>query len=193
MKKICFALVGVLFSTLVFAYGTDEPTLSNSSVAITRTHGSSLFKVYYSADMKGDVKISIRDKNGISVFSERIKNTNGFIRPYNFEGLKKGEYVITIETGEGSKSELVKYGLDKENKLVNIVRLSDNGKYLLSAKAGLDKNLYVNIFNQHNELVYSQNKFITDDFAEVLNLKKLKEFTIEVYDDNGLLKLYKNF
>ena len=191
MKKISFALVGVLFSTLVFAYGTDEPGLTKSSVAVTRASGSSLFKVFYSSYMKGDVKISILDKAGRSVFSEKIKQTDGFIRPYNFNGLKNGEYVITLQTNEGTKSELVNYNGDKIEKFVNIVKLTEDGKYLLSARTESSDKISVSIYNHNNELVFEQDKSFEGEFAEVFNLKKLKAFTIEVKDSEGVLKTYK--
>lgn len=191
MKKISVALVGVLFSTLVFAYGTDEPGLTKSSVAVTRASGSSLFKVFYSSYMKGDVKISILDKAGRSVFSEKIKQTDGFIRPYNFNGLKNGEYVITLQTNEGTKSELVNYNGDKIEKFVNIVKLTEDGKYLLSARTESSDKISVSIYNHNNELVFEQDKSFEGEFAEVFNLKKLKAFTIEVKDSEGVLKTYK--
>lgn len=192
MKKISFALVGVLFSTLVFAYGTDEPGVTKSSVAVTRTAGSSLFKVFYTSYSKSDVKISILDKAGNSVFSEKIRHTDGFIRPYNFNGLKNGEYVITLQTNEGTKSELVNYDGDKIEKYINIVKLSDDGKYLLSARTEASDKINVSIYNHNNELVFLQDKSFEGEFAEVFNLKKLKAFTIEVTDSNGVLKTYKN-
>jgi len=191
MKKISFALVGVLFSTLVFANGTDEPSIAKASVAVSNSAGSSLFKVFYQADLKSDVKISILDKSGNLIFTEKIKSTDGFLRPYNFEKLKWGEYEIVFETSEGTKSQLVTYQGVKIEKYVTITKLAEEGKYLLTARSKKIDNINVNIFNQNNELVFSEGKKVEGEFAQVLNLKKLKAFTIEVTDSEGLLKSYR--
>jgi asparagine N-glycosylation enzyme membrane subunit Stt3 len=192
MKKISFALVGVLFSTLVFANGTDEPAIAKASVAVSNSAGSSLFKVFYQAGLKSDVKISILDKSGNLIFTEKIKSTDGFLRPYNFENLKWGEYEIVIESNDGKKSQAVTYQGAKIEKYVNISKLAEDGKYLLTARSKEIDNINVNIFNQHNELVFSEGKKVDGEFAQVLNLKKLKAFTIEVTDSEGLLKSYRD-
>jgi hypothetical protein len=191
MKKISFALVGVLFSTLLFANGTDEPAIAKASVAVSNAAGSSLFKVFYQADLKSDVKISILDKSGNLIFSEKIKSTDGFLRPYNFEKLNWGEYEILLETNDGKKSQLVTYQGAKIEKHVAITKLAEEGKYLLTARSKEIDNINVNIFNQNNELVFSESKKVDGEFAQVVNLKKLKAFTIEVTDSEGLLKSYR--
>lgn len=189
MKKISLLFVGVLFCTLVFATGTDEPT---SSVVVTNSSGSSLFKLYYTAYMAGDVKVSIFNHAGKLVFTEKLKRTDGFIRPYNFEGLAAGDYAIHIETTSDKRVEKVHYSAGKIEKLINIVKLAgEDGKYLLSVTSKRADTINVNIYNNRNELIHSQNRFVNNEFAEVLNLKSINDFTIEVTDRDGLLKTIK--
>jgi hypothetical protein len=99
MKKFNLLLAGVLFCTVVFAHGTIEPTAS-TSVAVTHVDGSSLYKVYYAAYMQGNVKVSIMDQSGKIVFNERVRKTDGFIRPYNFKNMQAGTYTIEVDNGE---------------------------------------------------------------------------------------------
>jgi hypothetical protein len=190
MKKISLLFVGVLFCTLVFANGTDE-TSSSSSVAVTNSSGSSLFKLYYTAYMEGDVKVSIMNQSGKLLFTEKVKKTNGFIRPYNFERLEAGDYTIQIENAEGKRVEKVHYSAGKVEKLINIVKLPEEGKYLLSVASDGADHVNVNIYNVDDELIHSQSSFVNRQFAEVINLKGIHAFTIEVTDSNGLLKTLK--
>jgi hypothetical protein len=191
MKKISLLFVGVLFCTLVFANGTDDPSASTSSVAVTNATGSSLFKLYYTANVADDVKVSIISSKGKVVFSETIKKIKGFIRPYNFNGLDVGEYAIQIENAAGKKIEKVYYGAGKIDKLVNVVKLADHGKYLFTVKSKTADNVNVNIYDANNQLIHTQKKYIDKEFAEVFNLKNINAFTIEVTDKNGLVKTMK--
>jgi len=187
MKKISLLFVGVLFCTLVFANGTDEPGPS-SSVAVTNSTGSSLFKLYYSAYMPDDVTVTIYNQSGKLLLSEKMKKTDGFIRPYNFERLDEGNYTIEVENDEGRHIEKVHYSAGKIDKLINIVKLADEGKYLLTVASKGADNVTINIYNTSDELIYSQERFVEKEFAEVINLKNRKTFTIEVTDSNGVLK-----
>jgi hypothetical protein len=191
MKKISLLFVAVLFCTLVFANGTDEPIAPTSSVAVTNLSGSTLFKLYYTAHTEGDVKVSIFNQSGKLMFTEILKRTDGFIRPYNFEGLEAGDYTIQIENEESKRLEKVHYSAGKIEKLINIVKLAEEGKYLLSVASKGADNVNVNIYNDSDELIHSQERFVNKEFAEVINLKGINSFTIEVTDSKGLLKKLK--
>ena len=191
MKKISLLFVGVLLCTLVFANGTDDPNASSSSVAVTNARGSSLFKLYYTANVADNVKVSIISSTGKTIFTETIKKIKGFVRPYNFEGMNIGEYAIQIENAAGKKIENIYYDAGKIDKLVNMVKLQDQGKYLLTVKSSTADNVNVNIYDADNKLILTQRKHIDKDFAEVFNLKSINSFTIEVTDKSGLVKTMK--
>jgi len=187
MKKISLLFVGVLFCTLVFATGTDEPA-SISSVAVTNSTGSSLFKLYYTSNIADNVKVSIVRKSGAVVFAETLRKTAGFVRPYNFNGLEEGEYIIRIEDSNGIRKEKVYYSAGKVEKLVSIVKLAEEGKYLFTVNSKVADHVNVNIYNDRDELIHSHKSFVNKEFAEVFNLKNINSFTIEVSDGNGFLK-----
>jgi hypothetical protein len=192
MKAFSLLLVGVLFSTLVFANGTDEPNKSESSVAVTNSVGSSLFKLFYKAEQAGTVKVSIFSNDSKLVFSEKMKNANGFMRPYNFTGLPAGKYTIQIEDKNGIRTEQVEYTAGKIEKYISLVKIAEEGKYLLSINSKSSDTISVSIFDEFDQLIHKQDKTIEHNFAEVLNLKNINRFTIEVSDSQGLLKSVKN-
>jgi hypothetical protein len=65
-----------------------------------------------------------------------------FLRPYNFSGLSAGEYTIQIEDSNGKKTETVDYAAGKIEKLISIVKLAEEGKYLLSVNSKAVSNFF---------------------------------------------------
>jgi hypothetical protein len=192
MKTFTLVLMGVLVSTLLFANKTDEPTESRASVSVTNSAGSSLVKVLYKAEQSGSVKISIFNEDKDLIFSESLRSVNGFVRPYNFGGLPAGLYTVQLEDKEGMRSEQIDYTAGKIEKYVSIVKLTEPGKYLLSVNSKALDRISVNVYNGNNELIHSQMKDVEHSFAEVLNLKDINNFTIEVADSQGVLKSIRN-
>jgi hypothetical protein len=192
MKTFSLLLVTVLFSTVVFANGIDEPYESAASVAVTNPAGGSLFKLFYKAEESRTVKVSIFNTKNKLVFTETLRHVSGFLRPYNFDGLAAGDYSIQIEDNTGRHVQEVTYVTDRPEKYVSLVKLADKGKYLVYVNTKLADKVNINVYNEFDQLIHSQVQSVEDNFAEVLNLKKIDKFTIEVSDSQGLLKSIKN-
>jgi hypothetical protein len=192
MKKFNLLFVCVLVSTLAFANGTVEPNESASTLAVTNSNGSSVFKLYYKGEQAGMVSVSILDKNNKTVFYESIRNKNGFVRPYNFSDLGAGTYTLVIEDKQGKQTKEITYTARKIEKVINLVKMQEAGKYLLSVKSTASDRITVSVYDQFNKLIHSQDKDVKNTFAEVLNLKSINQFTIEISDSNGVLKTLKN-
>jgi len=189
MKKISLLLTGVLLCTLLSARGTDESANTTSSVAITNASGSSLFKLYYKSIKQGSVKISIADEKGVAVFTETLRKVDGFMRPYNFDGLSEGQYTIQIEDESGKTVEKVNYRSGKLETLIHVQKLSsEENKYLLRIASSKIENVFINIYDANGTLVHNEIQSISGDFAQVYDLRNVKSFTIEVTDKDGLLK-----
>lgn len=191
MKTFSLLCVGVLISTLAFANGIDEPKESASSVAVSNSMGSTLVKVYYKADQSGTVKVSILKGRQV-LFTETLTKVSGFMRPYNFENLNAGNYTVQIEDKFGKREEHLAYEGGRIEKYISIVKLAQQGKYLLSVNSMAADQISVNVYNEKNEVVHSETKKVDSTFAEVLNIKDINKFTIEVSDSQGVLKTVKN-
>ena len=188
MKKILALSASVLMCTLVFARGTDGPIKGSSSVAVTNVTGSTLYKVYYKSDRPGKVKVSIINEKGNTIFDETLKKVNGFLRPYNFDGLPEGKYTIKVEDEYGKTVEKINYKLGRVEKLIQVHKLPGENKYLLSISSPKPEDVFIYIFDDKGNLVHNEIQSINGDFAQVYNLTEVKSFTIEVSDKFGELK-----
>jgi hypothetical protein len=180
-------LMSVLLCTLVFARGIDGP-IKGSSVAVTNVAGSTLYKVYYKSERPGKVKVSIIDEKGFTIYEETMTKMDGFLRPYNFDGLPEGEYTVNVEDENGKTVEKVNYKSGRVEKLIHVQKLHEENKYLLSIVSPKPEDVFIYIFDESNNLVYNEIQSIKGEFGQVYNLKDMKSFTIEVADKFGVLK-----
>jgi len=187
MKKISLLLAGVLLCTLVFARGIDAP-IKGSSVAVTNNIGSTLYKVYYKSERLGTVKVSIMDEKGYTLFDETMNKVDGFLRPYNFEGLPEGQYTVKVEDEGGKTVEKINYHLGRVEKLIHVQKLAGENKYVLSIVSPKPEDVFIYIFDDQDNLIYNEIQSIKGEFAQVYNLKDIKSFSIEVTDKWGLVK-----
>jgi hypothetical protein len=189
MKKIIVLTMSVLFSTLVFANDTDGPSTGNSSVAVSNANGSKLVKVFYKAQQFGNVKVSIVNDQHEVVFTEKVKKTDGFMRPYNFEGLKEGEYTVKIEDASGKYSEKVNYAGGSIKTLIRFAKLTgEQGRYVMTGRAYREERITVRFYNSAHQVVFEQRHKVEGEFGEVYNLKNVPgAFSVEIFDSQGLL------
>ena len=190
MKKFIALSVSVLFCTLVFANGTDDPSSGSSSVVVVNANGSNLFKVFYKANRFGNVKVSILNQNQDIVFSETLRKINGFMRPYNFDGLPKGTYTIQVEDAFGKRLEKVNYSTYQSKVFVHLAKLAgDENKYALTGRAFKPDEIQVRIYDAYHQLVFEESRKVAGEFGQVYNLKNVTgSFIIEVGNEEGVLK-----
>jgi hypothetical protein len=183
MKKITILLAGVLVSTFAFA-SEPGPGSSNTGVALVRKNEST-FKLYYKADNIANVKVTIADAQGNIIYRESIKSTDGFVRPYNLDGLKEGAYVVTLDNGITRKKELFNYGKKQEVKAASVLQLSSS-KYLLAVQGKMvSGKINVKVYNG-STLLHQQQSDISGDFSQIFRIENIgSPVTFEVTDASG--------
>jgi hypothetical protein len=190
MKKI-LTLSFVLLSTVMFANGTDDknPSASASGAAVIN-NGEGTFRVIYKSEKENDVRVSILNDRNEVVYSEKVNNTDGFSRPYNFTSLSEGDYTIAIEDGAKKTLEKVSYRMPRTSKLLNVLRVSsDEGKYLITAAGKGAEVITVSIFDGSHNLLHRSSETTKGDFAKLYNVKALKgHLTFEISNENGDVK-----
>jgi len=183
MKKNFVLLAGVLVSTLAFASGPGDGS-KRSGLAVVKKNETT-FNLFYQRAGLSDVRVSLLDAKGNQVFSESIKKTRGFNRPYNFSSMEKGEYTFMVEDGNGKQTHNFVYSDSPSPRVASVVKLDDH-RYILSVSEKLfSGKMYVKIYGG-SKLIHDQSYKITGDFAQVFALNNIDEtISFEVTDSKG--------
>ena len=189
MKKTLSVLVVLMvISSVAFARRLDNPGTS-SSAAVVKI--GSTFKLYYKGAEQADVKVSIRDRGNHVVFSETLKNVDGFVRPYNFSKLPEGEYTIQVSDKFGNQIEKITYKQERDEALAHLLKVAGSeAKYLLTVSNRGESGVTIKIYDGANNVIYNETEITSSDFAKIYNLEKIGgEFTFEVSDRKGTTSL----
>jgi hypothetical protein len=117
-----------------------------------------------------------------------MSKMDGFLRPYNFDGLPEGQYTVKVEDENGKTVEKVNYKAGRVEKLIHLQKLQNENKYMLSISSPKPEDVFIYIFDEKDNLIYNEIQSINGGFAQVYNLQDMKSFTIEVSDKFGVLK-----
>ena len=160
MNKPLSLLTILLIGGITFANAFDNP---NTKMVVLK-NGSTIRHLDKGA-AQSDVKVLILNDENQIVFAEKIKNTDGFARPYNFSNLPEGHYSIQIKDNAGVRTETVNHLIKKEEKTMHLLRIGGTGKYVLSVPSQGTQDLSIMIFNDLNEVLYQSEEKINGDFA----------------------------
>jgi hypothetical protein len=193
MKKIAILFVGALMSALTFARTGDEGTKSASGMTVVKKDGSS-YKLIYKSEEAADVTVTIFNTDKHIVFTEIIKKSNGFIRPYNLENLAEGQYTFKIVSGSTSQTEIIDHhatlAKSEALKLSALVKIKE-GRYMLSLTTKSEERLGIKIYNDKDEKLYDDNATASGQFAQLYNLGNVSGlFSFEITDGNGQVKKF---
>ncbi len=187
MKKNLLIVAGVLFSTVMFAGGINDPSVSG--VAVLNKEGSSTYQLIYKPALATNVSVGIYDAKDQLVFSETLRKTEGFSRPYNFAGLAEGDYTIRVRDITGEQIEKVNYQAGKMTRLVNVLKLNDTDKYLLTIAGKGEERFSLKIYNAEGKLIHDESNKIYNSFGQVYDLSNVTgTVTFEVADKTGTVK-----
>lgn len=167
MKKMIMVMAGVLVSAFAWASGPK----SESGMAVVKSNASS-YKLIYKAELASNVKVEIINAENKVVFSETIKNSDGFARPYNFASLPEGDYTIRLDNGSNWLSEKVNYRQGEVQKLAHLVTLKD-GRYLLTVPGTGEDKLNIRIYDENGETLYSATDKVSGNFGRLFNLEQV--------------------
>ncbi len=181
-KTFSILMMLMIVSSVVFARRLDNP---GSSMAVLKS--GSTFKLLYKGASNTDVKILILNDDNEIVFSEKIKNEGGFLRPYNFTELPEGDYHFQLTDINGRQTEKVNYRKGSNSKVAHLLRVGGNNeKFILSVPNKGTDILTVTIYDAENTVLYTEREKVTGDFGKVYTFKGLQgNVTFNVTDSHG--------
>ena len=185
MKKTFSILVILLMiGSISFANIVDVPRTS----MIVLKNGVT-FKLCYRGLQQGDIKVFILNNDNQVIFSEKIKNTAGFVRPYNFSKLPEGNYSIRLAGEKESFMERVVHENSpiKAYRPIHMMRVPGTNKFILSVPNKGKEKVSVTIYDERGSVVHEEVEDIDGDFAKIYNIKpKTGRVTFVVSDSKGV-------
>lgn len=192
MKKTTIAAAFLMaISTLTFAGNDKDKAKGESTATIINSTKENVYKLHYNSATPGTVAVNILDASGKVILIDYIKNKEGFVRPYNFQGLSEGNYFIEVNDHAGK----VKIPLThKSEQISNFIKadvkaLSSDRKFELLMLGNLSKGVVVTIYNKFDKIIYSESITETSGIRKVYNLSKVgdREITFEVKAQNKVI------
>ena len=195
-----FTLAALIALSIVQAKANDKekPTnVSNQSKATTSVEpaaGQSVYRLVYQSGAAGTVKVLIYNERRELLFEDRIQNTNGFARPYNFVNLPSGKYSLEIIDANGKETKEITVG-ETDTVVASaprvFVQATENpASYEMSVLGSSYEPLQVNIYDTLGNLIFTESIQEGSSFRKVYNLSKLNltSCTFEVSNDQQLLQ-----
>lgn len=118
MRQVFYCIVTFLFAITTLAADPDR-------FYSVESNGAGIFTISYHSKQADKIKVTIYDSKNRPVFSEVIVNVSTFSRPYNFNGLPYGKYILVVEDSAGKHEETLEYQ-GKEKNLLSLQRQAPN-------------------------------------------------------------------
>jgi len=181
----------VVAALIVSAASAGNPADEASGMATAIIKKGSSIKLFYKAPEQSTVRVTIYNSIGNLVYSETLKEVDGFMRPYNFDKMPYGDYRIVVNNGSSRRTEHVHYSLEGIAHMASMVRLEDGKKYLLVVPNRSDDRLTISVTNDRGDTLHTSKHELQGDFSTVLNVEDLDgNFTVTVMDSKGVSKSF---
>lgn len=174
--------------TVCCAVSQASPNGQNERIKVHK--GGDIFRVTYRSAIECRVKVTITDAKGEMVFTEKVDSHGGFTRPYNFSQLPKGDYTIQVDDIIGTYSEKLSY--QDKNWVTRISKIEGaENKFIVAIPSQGKQEVTVYVYDQFQELVFTDHLFNEGDFAKVYHLKDLQGATIQLVNQfSGEAKVF---
>lgn len=192
MSKLTTILAGLLIviSSAAFATGTGESAEAESKLKVVPAETTNTYKVIYKSLEQGMVYVNFYNEAGEKIFTDKIKNVKGFVRPYNFVAQPKGSYTIEVVDNKGSLVREIKYGKPLADLDVNLLQAEGDKRFKLVVKGEMTDPVYVKIYDSKSLLITEDYIDIKQSFSKIYDLNRIIEanFTFEVISGDTLIK-----
>ena len=181
MKTKNYFLVTLLIVLSLTVKANDNKEAKKRTTLEVVKQGS-VFKLFYAKKTIDKVNVRIFDNSGKLIFSEIIKNQEGFIRPYNFDQLDFGDYRLTISDKDELIEKTIHHGefdeIDTKPKyrLVKVNEMKDMDRvYKLTIVNQGDAEAYIKVKNMADEVIFSMTESFSGNYGKLFNLGKLHQ------------------
>lgn len=183
MRKTLFIIAGMLAVVgAVAGLGKDGLSPDPEMAVIPQEEGS--YRLIYRGNDKSNVRVKILDADHRQVYEERVFQSGGFLRSYNLDNLKEGDYTFRVEDGVTTMERTVAYRI-AEKKIAQVVKMND-GRYVLACPSCGIGNIRISITDESGTLLYEGNRKVQGSLAEIYNLDRFTgPFNFEIAGAGG--------
>lgn len=183
-KTLSIFVMLTMVSSVVLAGGIDNPKAS-SKVAIMKKDADHI-QLYYKSTKATTIEVAIYDGANKLKFSETIRKSEGFTRPYDLSKMKKGEYTIVVNDGDDRFVEKINTLSDKSSLLTNVIKTNTKGDYVLTVADDQAKSITIRITDRFNNLLLQQTESIDKQYAKMFHFNKdTADIKFSVTTDRG--------
>jgi hypothetical protein len=171
LVKTMVLLVTVIGSTATYA-SVDSTSLT-SKCNITAIEDTQKYRVSFEAPSKENVKVLLYNEQDQLIFSEVVRDTEGFQRVYDISDIAVGTYSLKVRSNSFSYEEsLVKEGWKGEGLIIS--RAMD-GK--VAVLGDVDEDFSLSILDEDGELLYTDGYGKDEIIQKLFNLENIKGST----------------
>ncbi|WP_127123515.1 hypothetical protein [Chryseotalea sanaruensis] len=168
MKKTFSIFVMLtIVSSVVLAGGIDNPKAS-SKIAIMQKDADHI-QLFYKNTKVTTIEVSIYDTENKLLFTEVIRKSDGFIRPYDLSAMKKGEYTVVVNDGTEEFVEKINTSNRKVLLLSNVISMKKKDSFLLTVADEKAKRFTVRITDQNDRVLYEQEESLNKQYSKIYN------------------------
>jgi len=191
MKKVKNLTMAVLITALstgmVTAQDLSEVFESDNGRTNIRLEESAFakYKLVYPVRSAGIVYVKIYDQDNQLVFSDRIKNKDGFMRPYDFSNLPDGNYKFMIQSDGGQIVTDIVHKLHQYDLDISVADTADKDAYQLLVTGVKKDPVYVSIYDKKDHLVYEDVVNVGKNFTRIYAFPELADDLTFVVTQNN--------
>lgn len=188
MKKLTLlAVLLTVFSAVGFAKATPEDGETSKFKIIAKSDVK--FDFIYVAEEAGEVCVTIYNAKGNQVSSKTVKDSKSFRRTYDFSKLTPGKYKVVVRNADGMSNEVINYKVKKAVLQTFVTKIPDSNSVKVHVGAfNPEKPVTVNIYNQDNRLIHTEEIKNKGSFSKVYDLSKAdaKSVNVRVVNDGEI-------
>jgi hypothetical protein len=184
-KTLSIFCILTVVSSAVFAGGIDDP--KNSSNMAVMKKGTDGIRVFYKNSKATNVQVSIYDKENKLKFTEVIRKSEGFSRPYDLSKLAAGEYTIEMKDGDRTLTEKVNTNVPTSTFVTHVIRMKGvEERYLVTVADKTSSSLTIQIQNADKKVVLEYKDEMDKQYAKVFRFNgKCDDCTFTITNDKG--------
>ena len=180
MKKLTLlAVLLTVFSAVGFAKATPEDGETSKFKIVAKSDVK--FDFIYVAEEVGEVNVTIYDAKGNQVCNNTVKDSKSFRRTYNFSKLEPGKYKVVVRNEDGTRNEVINYKVKKAVLQTFVSKIPDSKSIKVHVGAfNVERPVTVNIYNQNNRLIHTEEIKNKGSFSKVYDLSKTSTKSVNV-------------